>query len=189
VGRIERDRLQISPLPTDAREIVVAGIQAVDPLARKKSIRIDVVGESQILNVDPPRFEQVITHLLANAINYSPDNSVVTVTMEATEAGGQNWFELRISDEGYGFTSEELAVATEAFSNIHPRREEKANVKSTGLGLYISKNIIERHGGTLAISSEGPGLGSTVTISLPLDAPDFSSGSKNHPAVDADLIE
>ncbi|HMF31935.1 MAG TPA: PAS domain-containing sensor histidine kinase [Candidatus Lokiarchaeia archaeon] len=169
VGRIESDRLQISPQPTNAQDIVAISIQAVDPLARQKSMRIEVEGESQVISVDPLRFEQVLTQILTNAINYSPVNSAITVLMEVRKDKNQNFFEIRVSDEGYGFTTEELAVATEAFTNIHPTREEKANVKSTGLGLYISKNIIEKHGGTLEISSGGPSLGSTVTISIPLD--------------------
>ncbi len=84
------------------------------------------------------------------------------------ELGGRKLFEVRIIDEGYGFTNEELAEAMTPFGKAYTIQEKKRVVQGTGLGLFISLRIVEEHGGTLVIKSEGANKGTQVEILLPL---------------------
>lgn len=169
VGRIESDHLHLNFVQVDAATIVSTAIQIVAPLVREKNMQIQVSGKTEAITVDANRFEQVLTNLLSNAVRYSPEHTKVKVQLETLAVDpSQRRFLIKIQDEGFGFTEEELRVAMEPFPNIYNLRSEKANVKGTGLGLYISKNIIEKHGGELSISSDGPNKGSKVIVSIPL---------------------
>jgi two-component system sensor histidine kinase VicK len=110
----------------------------------------------------------VIINLLSNAVKYSPEKTVITVGTPQEQERRANLFQILITDQGYGFTPEELAVAMQPFGRIQVQQDIKRMIKGTGLGLFISKNIVEQHGGTLQIISSGPYKGSTVIINLPL---------------------
>ncbi len=169
VSRIESNHLHLEIDPVDAAAIVGSAIQLVSPLAREKDMQILVSGKSETIAVDATRFEQVLTNLLSNAIKYSPEHATIKVQFEVQVVDpSRRRFIIKVQDEGYGFTAEELRVAMEPFPNIYNLRREKANVKGTGLGLYISRKIIEKHGGRLSISSDGPNKGSVVNVTIPL---------------------
>ena len=77
-------------------------------------------------------------------------------------------FKVQVADEGYGFTTEELADATILFGKAYTRQEQKRFVPGTGVGLFISRRIVEQHGGTFTIRSEGANKGTEVEICLPM---------------------
>lgn len=169
VGRIESDHLRLNIIPMNATTILDSAIQTITPLAHEKQIQIIVTGKSEIIAVDANRFEQVLTNLLSNAVKYSPEHTEIKVHMETqTISPSKQRFIIKIQDEGYGFTREELKVAMEPFPNIYDRRMEKTNIKGTGLGLYISKSLMEKHGGSISITSDGPNKGTVVVLSLPV---------------------
>jgi signal transduction histidine kinase len=110
------------------------------------------------LRADRLRVEQVIVNLLTNAAKYAPR---AKVRLSLAEAGG--WAELRVSDEGPGIPPEAQEKIFDRFERVHT----KLHVTGLGLGLFISRQIIEAHGGRITVSSE-LGTGSTFTVSLPL---------------------
>ncbi len=111
---------------------------------------------------DRDRLLQAITNLLDNAVKYSDPHTTITVRLwvEANEE------HLSISDEGIGISAEQRALLFQPFARLEPARTRK--IKGTGLGLYITKGIIEAHNGRLLIETgAGNGTGTTFTLSFP----------------------
>lgn len=110
---------------------------------------------------DPRLIETVITNLIDNACKYSGDSIEIVVSSE--EQLGKTY--LRVKDNGPGISREHLARIFERFYRVDSSREAK---RGTGLGLSIVKHIIMKHGGRIWAESEGPGMGTTFVIELPL---------------------
>ncbi|MCQ1986068.1 PAS domain-containing sensor histidine kinase [Arthrobacter sp. zg-Y844] len=148
--------------PVDLAEIVRAGVVSVSPKATAG--RVDLVSEipaSLTADADPQRLAQVVDNLLSNAVKYSPDGGTVTIRL------GQDDHAVRLSvaDTGIGMSeAEQEKVFTKFFRS---RRAVASAVPGVGLGLVITKNIVESHGGKLSFVSS-PGQGSEFTVSLPL---------------------
>ncbi|MHA7197764.1 sensor histidine kinase [Arthrobacter alkaliphilus] len=111
-------------------------------------------------NADPLRLGQALDNLVSNAIKYSPGGGLVTVRAERNDG----WVQLEVKDTGMGMTKDESARIFTRFFRTNAARQ--AAIPGVGLGLSITKSIVERHGGSISCSSE-PGNGSTFTLALP----------------------
>lgn len=111
---------------------------------------------------DPRRLAQVLDNLLSNAVKYSPSGSAVRVRVQP-QAGEVL---VSITDQGIGLHPEDIDRLFHLFSRL----ETAETIAGTGLGLYISRGIVEAHGGRLWAESAGPGAGSTFSFVLPLEA-------------------
>jgi len=160
VSRIESGRLstevEILDLPQAVSEVISSF--SVD---NDHHFTIDVEPGAGRVLADRDKILQVLTNLVSNAVKYSPVGS--TVRVEARPAGRH--VQVDVTDQGIGMSSEEAAGIFEKFSRSN--RPEVRKVGGTGLGLYITKNLVELQGGQLWLKSE-PGLGSTFTFTLPL---------------------
>lgn len=117
--------------------------------------------------VDAARLERVLQNLLSNAIKYSPAGGAVTLGVDREPAPGGAWAALTVRDEGVGIPAADLPRLFERFrrgSNVVGR------IAGTGLGLATARQIVEAHGGTIALES-AEGTGTTVTVRLPLVEP------------------
>ena len=154
----------------DFSEILENSFQAVDYLAKQKQITFhEELKAIPRLFVDRRRMEQVIINILSNAIKYLPEETRVTIKSRIVNVNARKMFRVLISDEGYGFTPQELAEATTQFSKTYTQQEQKRVIQGSGLGLFISRQIVEQHGGTLTVRSGGIDLGTEVEILLLLD--------------------
>jgi signal transduction histidine kinase len=116
------------------------------------------------VRVDPRRIAEVLSNLLSNAVKFTPAGGRVSVRVE--REGGDAV--LRVVDTGIGLTEEQRGRLFQPFVEVHTH---SPTVQSTGLGLYIAKALVERHGGTLACESQGTGHGSLFVARLPLFVP------------------
>lgn len=153
---------EITVRPTDfsalvTRRVTEAQERNTNPLVRFEG-RID---PDLVALCDAPRISQVLDNLLSNAVKYSPGGGRVTI--RAREADGQ--VECSVTDEGSGMSAEELRGVFSKFFRTSAARN--AAIPGVGLGLAISKAIVERHGGTITCRSV-EGQGSTFTFRLPL---------------------
>jgi signal transduction histidine kinase len=124
------------------------------------ALRLDVNSGLPLIQADPRSMEEVFTNLVSNAVNYSPEGGMVTVS--AVPHG--NYLEVLVSDTGIGIDAEELPKIFDKFYRVkHPKTRQ---VIGTGLGLSIVKGIIESHRGSVEVESE-PGKGTTFRILLP----------------------
>jgi signal transduction histidine kinase len=122
-------------------------------------IAVRIEGELPIVECDRMRFEQVVENLLSNAVKYSPGEEPIEVNVGA--AGDE--IRLEVRDHGIGIPPEKLPLIFERFYRVE---EEGQTVKGTGIGLYVSREIVRMHGGDITVSSH-PGEGSTFTVHLP----------------------
>jgi signal transduction histidine kinase len=114
---------------------------------------------------DGPRLEQVVTNLLSNAVRYSPHGGTVRASFHFTP----EWVELRVRDEGIGIPPESLAQLFQPFA-----RASNATARhygGLGLGLFICREIVQRHGGTIWAESPGAQQGSCFHVRLPRHVP------------------
>ncbi len=152
--------LQLHHEPTDPRRLADDVVHAFAPLAAERGISLTARVEGPVeLDADPVRLRQVLDNLVGNAVRYTPAGGSVVVA--ARREADQAVF--AVADTGRGIAPDELARLFERFS-------KSADSKGSGLGLAIARSLVERHGGTIAATSE-PGRGTTVTFRLPLRAP------------------
>jgi signal transduction histidine kinase/CheY-like chemotaxis protein len=164
ITTIESGELTLEPQPTDVLSLLEDNLAVNRMLAEKKSIRVEFEKREPLpdhLLLDRSKFEQVLNNLLSNAIKYSYPESVVCVWTEVRD--GEWW--VAVEDEGQGIAEDEL----EAVFRIYDRTSARgtAGERSTGLGLAITKRIVEGHGGRIWVESE-EGVGSTFYVALPL---------------------
>jgi signal transduction histidine kinase len=116
-----------------------------------------------VVLADPQRLAQVLDNLLGNALKFTPAGGRIAV--EAASLDGHA--RLTVRDTGAGFEPGEATRLFQPFSQLPAGKAHGG----TGLGLYVSRGIVEQHGGTLLGASEGPGRGATFTMELPLAPP------------------
>ena len=161
--RITHGKLILDRELTDAHELLAHAIEFVRPEieAGHLKLSLDLQAKDHRLNGDPARLQQVFWNVLRNARKFTPKEGVISVRSH-NETPGLIVFE--VTDTGAGIAPEHLERIFDAFLQLESRPE------GLGLGLAISKAIVERHGGTIVARSEGIGTGATFTISLPLGA-------------------
>jgi signal transduction histidine kinase len=163
MGHLESRELPLNIQPCQIADIISNAIENVTMLSQSANITIHSVVENALIDCDTFRMEQVIINILSNSIKYSPQGTEVWIT---TEISGDNYI-IRIQDQGFGFTPEDLKNVWHPFSRALSGKTPEG-VSTGGIGLFLSKTIVELHGGTISIGSPGPDLGSTVTITIPL---------------------
>jgi signal transduction histidine kinase len=128
------------------------------PSAGERQITLACLTTAPRIRADRRQLGRVITNLLSNALKYTPCTGQVHVSVAGDGAGAT----VTIADTGFGIPPEDLARLFTKYARFHHSRA----IPGTGLGLYISKAIVEAHGGTITVESE-PGRGSTFTVHLP----------------------
>jgi signal transduction histidine kinase len=169
MSRIDAGRLTLTAgrvnLVALARE---AAERLRDTLPDESSDRIVVEAEQEAINVrgDPTRIGQVFTNLLSNAIKYTPDGGPIDVLLSASSEQAT----IRIVDHGIGVPEAERGEIFSPFRRASTA--VKAAIEGTGLGLYITRRIIEAHGGAIRLT-ETPGGGATFEVTLPMGRPEL----------------
>lgn len=146
---------------TNIHDVLEVAMQACVIKAGTKDISLLLSGEENLIaNVDAALLEQAMVNLIDNAIKYSPDGSVVIITLLQREGE----ILIQVDDQGYGIATEHLARIFERFYRVDAGRSRKLG--GTGLGLAIVKHIVQAHQGYVTVESK-LGLGSNFTIHLP----------------------
>jgi PAS domain S-box-containing protein len=157
VSRIEAGRLEVRAAPVDLAPIIN---EAVAPFSEGRSIRVDLNGDAPVVLADPDLVHRILTNLVSNAVKYSQPETIVGV--EVHQNGDA--VEVAVRDNGVGLTEEERSQLFSKF--FRADRQEVREAGGTGLGLFITKNLVEMQGGEMRVESE-PGHGSTFTFTLP----------------------
>lgn len=164
VSRIEESSLDLEPKPSDLEKIIKESKEEFAHLAEAKNseIAFEVSGEISRLNFDPLRIKQVIDNLISNALDYTKKKGEVSLKLK--REGDEVIF--CCSDNGVGISEEE---GDKIFKKFYRGKEASVMAsEGAGLGLFISKNVIEASGGKIWFDSE-EGEGTTFCFSLPVE--------------------
>ena len=170
--RLALGRLIVQPTPTGLAGLVCQVIEQLDPEAGGRvRLRADS-DEATTADVDPDLLERVVANLLSNAVKYSTGSTPIDVTVR--RAGSQ--VRLSVRDRGIGLTPDEQAGLFRRYARTG--RAVARGIEGAGLGLYLSRGIVEAHGGQIWAESAGPDRGTTIHVALPraVAAPNGSDG-------------
>lgn len=171
LSKIEAGKLALQPESFPLAEALDAAVCNVRPQADQKCQSIEVIVEDGISSIkaDPTRFTQILYNLLSNAIKFSHAGGRITVTARiASRTGSRSanrLVEIAVTDTGIGIKAEDLTRLFQRFTQIEAPVVKQ--YQGAGLGLALTKCLIELHGGSIQAHSDGEGCGSTFTIRLP----------------------
>jgi PAS domain S-box-containing protein len=162
VSRITRGRLELRTDVLDLRTVVSQAADTARPLleALRHELRVHLPAQPVPVRGDATRLAQIIGNLLNNAAKYTEPGGHLEVAVELQDEAVR----LTVKDDGSGLAPEEMSSIFELFARADSGKRVQAGL---GIGLSLSRQLAERHGGQLTVSSAGHGLGSTFTLSLP----------------------
>jgi signal transduction histidine kinase/ActR/RegA family two-component response regulator len=191
LSRVEAGKVELYPEQVDLREALKAALTDIQPQAQPKGLALKLVADADLppLTADPIRFKQILYNLLSNAVKFTPEGGRITVTaglVRGAECEGRSgvdrtshlaprtsdaadFVEISVADTGIGIKAEDLPMLFKPFTQLEPTFVKR--YQGAGLGLALTKQLVELHGGTLWAESAGEGLGSTFRVLLPLTGP------------------
>lgn len=182
ISRIVSGKMHLEFEPLQPWVVVNASIDAVKPMAEAKNIRLQMVIDSNVgtINADYQRLQQVIWNLLSNAVKFTPPDGAIRVQVEKVDSN----VEITVSDNGKGIKREFLPHIFERFTQADSSTTRVYG--GMGIGLAIVKSIVEFHGGSVRVESEGEGKGATFTVSIPV-APKARKGKYRRELSEEDI--
>ena len=175
VARIETGELSVAPAPAEVATLVDEARSRFQSGGGRSNLRIDLSPELPLVMADGRRIIQVLSNLLSNAARHSHEASAIGVS--AVREGYH--VAVSVTDEGRGISAERLPHLFRKFSRIDGE-DRRRDIAGSGLGLAICKGIVEAHGGRIWAESDGLGLGSRFTFTIPV-AQDAGIGAANLP--------
>ncbi|HKQ64829.1 MAG TPA: MASE4 domain-containing protein [Methylomirabilota bacterium] len=164
IARIEAGKFSVSLEPVEASEVIASALDLVRPQAAARDIGLStaVIWRGHVM-ADRQRLQQVLLNLLSNAVKYNRPEGAVTVSCDRTPSG---MCRLAVTDTGLGIAPERMPRLFTPFDRLDV---QDGSIEGTGLGLALSKGLVEIMGGTLSAAST-PGTGSTFSLELPIAA-------------------
>ena len=162
IARIEAGKFSVSLEPVEASEVIASALDLVRPQAAARGIGLStaVVWRGHVM-ADRQRLQQVLLNLLSNAVKYNRPEGAVTVSCDRTPSGTCR---VAVTDTGLGIAPERMPRLFTPFDRLDV---QDGSIEGTGLGLALSKGLVEMMGGTLSAAST-PGTGSTFSLELPI---------------------
>ena len=167
---IEKSKLKLKLEKTSLEQFIRQIMESFDDLAKTKRIQFGLILENTIpqVYIDKDCLDKIIFNLLSNAFKFTPPEGSITIYIGIN----QSEIEIKVEDTGIGIEKEKQALIFDRFYQVH---DKKVNTKiGTGIGLHLSKMMIELHHGSIRVESE-PDKGSKFIVSLPLDEKHYSS--------------
>lgn len=157
LAQTQAGNFSLDRAPLDLRQIVAESVKAHN--RGEERIKLSAPADPVMVSLDPARFNHVLDNLLMNGLKYSQDEIHVRVTR------GDSNVTIDISDRGIGIPASELGTIFSRFGRASNARRK--GISGSGVGLYVSRKIVETHGGSIAVQSN-EGAGSIFTVTLPL---------------------
>lgn len=177
LGRITRNKLELRMEKID----LVAAVQSVADTCcdlideNGQELKTDLPSHPIYIEADPVRITQIITNLLNNASKFTERGGKINVTVDADSERAR----IRVKDTGIGIPEGMLAKVFEMFTQVDQSLEKKH--AGLGIGLSLTKRLVELHGGSISVESEGPAKGSEFVVELPVVAADNVPGGESKP--------
>ena len=168
LAKSDANRLSLAEEPVDIGRVVYLSSTIVQEMARQAQVEFVSEIEEGLppLVGDQAKMTQILVNLLSNAIKFTAPGGGVRLSVQSGAGGG---IILRVKDTGIGMSAEQIPIALAPFGQIDAGLDRKYD--GVGLGLPLTKRLVELHGGTISIASE-PGKGTAVSVHLPAEPPD-----------------
>ncbi len=162
LARYSRGTFKLNRQPTEVKSYLEEVIFRFKPSIeqRNQHLRVEIAEDLPVVELDASRLEQVLVNLLSNAVKFSPEKGIIQ--FKAFRHDG--WLEIEVKDEGIGIAPDDQK---RLFQPYHRVEQDRYKYPGMGLGLAVSKQIVEAHGGTIWITSQ-LGQGSTFSFRIPL---------------------
>jgi len=191
LSKVEAGKLELHPQSFHLREALEAALHTIrlQAEAKRQLLHLQVADDLSAITADPLRVRQALYNLLSNAVKFTPAGGSITVTAKMVSssefgvsssqpetrnpkpetASASEFVEIAVADTGIGIKAEDLQKLFQLFTQLEHTFTKQA--QGTGLGLALTRRLVELHGGTIWAESAGEGRGSTFTIWLPLRSP------------------
>jgi len=162
VSRITRGSFPIKKDLVDVKSLIEAAVEAVQPAmdAKRHTLRVEIPEKPIIVNADPVRLAQVLSNLLTNAAKYTPAGGIITA---GSYLAARDLI-MFVRDNGIGLAPDVIPKIFEMFTQIHSEDTPEGGL---GIGLALSRGLVQLHGGRITAQSAGLGKGSEFVVSLP----------------------
>jgi len=169
MSKLEYDKLKLEKKRKNLSKILNECIRDMIYETQTKNLTIKLhIPEEFSFEFDSIRIEQVFTNLISNAIKNTPQNGKIVIKLQEKD----EWAVITVTDTGIGFTKDEMEILFTRFGKIERYGqgigEEYLDIQGSGLGLFISKEIVQLHGGIIRADSPGRNKGSTFIVELPM---------------------
>jgi PAS domain S-box-containing protein len=173
MSRILAGKMRIAPRPVDLATVVGAAVDTVRPAADAKGVALALTQPPRavVVDADPERLQQVVWNLLSNAVKFTPRGGRVDVTVQLVAESAR----VRVADDGEGISPEFLPRLFGRFNQADGSTSRPHG--GLGIGLALVKELVELHGGTVHVASEGVGRGAVFIVDLP------AAGAAREPTV------
>jgi PAS domain S-box-containing protein len=163
LAKIEAGKMELNPETFAIKEVIGEVCTIIEPMASKKNITMSVEApaEAVLVTIDPVKFKQVLYNLLSNAVKFTPENGDIKLTASLEDP---ERMQVEVKDTGIGIKTEDLTRLFHEFEQLDSGLGRPQ--QGTGLGLALTKKIVELQGGSITVESQF-GKGSTFTVALP----------------------
>jgi signal transduction histidine kinase len=178
LAKVEAGKQTLEPVDVDLRAFLKSSLVMIKEKAMKHGIELsmNVDGVPDTIRADDRKLKQILYNLLSNAIKFTPDGGRIALTAQASDAGTQDppergdnpggYVQISVSDTGVGLNPEDLERVFQPFEQVlkpgHPKTQ------GTGLGLSLTKQLVELHGGRIWAQSAGAQKGAAFSFVLPV---------------------
>lgn len=168
LSRVTHGKLNLNMRTVDAHNVLQEALQTVQNQIKEKKLQATLAlkAEQHFIFADAVRLQQIFWNILRNAVKFTPEQGKISI--ETFPIGRDAGLGVSITDSGIGMTPEELSTAFSAFSQGEHTSDRAANFGGLGLGLAISKRLVELHSGNIRAASDGRGRGSSFVLEFPL---------------------
>jgi two-component system cell cycle sensor histidine kinase PleC len=167
MSKIEAGKMTLSPERMDLDEMVEDAMRLMGNRVEAAGLKLvlDLPADLPAVEADYRAVKQVLLNLMSNAVKFTPQGGRITVSAREVDQGAERRIKLSVADSGIGIAPEDLARLARPFEQIETQHSKTQ--QGTGLGLALTKSLVELHKGVFAIESQ-PGIGTTVSFTLPL---------------------
>ena len=168
VSRINSGKIVLQRAPTSLADLIQAAVDAQRPAIETSHIELtlDMPSEACVIDVDPTRFVQILSNVLQNAVKFTPPHGDIRCSVAILHTADLSRVAITIADTGVGISKDLLPRVFEMFTQAESTTERHHG--GLGIGLALARRLVEMHGGEIAAHSDGPGKGSTFTITMPV---------------------
>ncbi|MDH5525384.1 MAG: GAF domain-containing protein [Desulfobulbaceae bacterium] len=186
LSKIEAGKMDFEPTPVNIPDLLKRSMNMIKEKVMKKGIdlRLDIADNMRdlLLNIDERKIKQVLFNLLSNATKFTPDGGIITLGMKQQEDA----VVISVIDTGIGIDPENIGNIFNPFFQVSGEYRDKT--PGTGLGLTLTKTLIEMHEGTIRATSKGKGAGACFAFSLPLSCRTNSREPQQPPVTSAKIL-